>query len=98
MFLLESSGLFDGLRGWAGGALGFHSLGFAGPVSVVTALRPIIAVQASGAVPSERSFVGGAANGWDWWFCDDRLSGDVGHKRIFRSCLKATAARPYRRR
>jgi|GEM_PF-5334000 len=39
MFPLESSGLFDGLRGWAGGALGFRSLGFAGPVSVVTALR-----------------------------------------------------------
>ena len=33
MFLLESSGLFDGLRGCAGGALGFHSLRFASPVT-----------------------------------------------------------------
>ena len=32
-FAFDSSGLFGGLRGWAGGALGFRSLWFAGSVS-----------------------------------------------------------------
>jgi hypothetical protein len=56
---------------------------------------PIIAVQASGAVPSERSFVGGAANGWDWWFRDDPLSGGAHRKQAFVSRRKSAEGGRY---